>query len=238
MTGLGFFAIARGIRMHTPRMAYDFYQWGRLIDLIRRLDINVFLDVGANRGFFSKHLRMSGYKGRLISFEPIPEDQEHIYQFARHDHDWQVCRYALGAETGRKQFRINLSCNETVLSSFLPLRGRSSSKIIDVEINRLDEIFPQLIEGITLPRVFLKMDTQGFDGQVFEGAKGCLSNIFGLQSEVAVTPLYDGMPHYTLLLKTYEQSGFSLIDMFVVRRTDDGRILEYDCVMAKPEALK
>ncbi len=151
MTGLGFFAIARGIRMPPPKMVYDFYQWGRLIDLIHRLDINVFLDVGANRGFFSKHLRMSGYKGRLISFEPVPEDQEHIYQFARHDNDWQVCRYALGAETGRKQFRINLSCNETVLSSFLPLRGQSSSKIINVEINRLDYIFPQLIRRHNYP---------------------------------------------------------------------------------------
>lgn len=63
LVSVGYKAIASGIRL--PATADNFNQWARLIDLIRRLKINVFLDVGANRGFFSKHLRMSGYRGRL-----------------------------------------------------------------------------------------------------------------------------------------------------------------------------
>jgi FkbM family methyltransferase len=216
-------------------MVADFNQWGHLIDLTRRLEINIFLDVGANRGFFSKHLRMSGYRGHLFSFEPIPEDQERIRALAANDPGWTVCGYALGAESGCRILQINLSNGGgTVLSSFLPLNGQSNSApTVPVEIRRLDEVLPELIAGIGSPRIFLKMDTQGFDSQVLRGASGCLDQIMGIQSEISVIPLYVGMPHYTESLAQYEQLGFELMDLFVVSRAPDGRVVEYDCVMVK-----
>ena len=60
----------------------------------------------------------------------------------------------------------------------------------------------------------------------------------GLQSEISVIPLYDGMPHYTESLMRYEQFGFELTNLFVVSRTRDGRVVEYDCVMARPGELR
>jgi hypothetical protein len=61
--------IAGGARLPRIKAVADYDQWGSLIELIKRLRINVFLDVGANRGFYSKRLRDSGYRGYLISFE-------------------------------------------------------------------------------------------------------------------------------------------------------------------------
>ena len=57
--------------------------------------------------------------------------------------------------------------------------------------------------------------------------------ILGLQSEVSVVPLYDGMPHYTKSLETYERLGFGLVDLFVVNRTKEGHVMEYDCIMER-----
>ena len=239
LVNLGYKVIVSGVRLPRSKLVAEFNQWGHLIDLIRRLEINVFFDVGANRGFFSKHLRMSGYRGHLFSFEPIPEDYERIRALAANDPRWTVCGYALGAESGRKSLQINLSGDETVLSSFLPLKGQSSdSRIVPVEIRRLDEVLPKLIAAIGSPRIFLKMDTQGFDSQVFEGAGACLDQIMGLQSEISVVPLYDGMPHYTESLARYERFGFELTNLFVVNRTRDGRVVEYDCVMARRGGLR
>ena len=182
---LGYKALACGLRFPHSRIAADFNQWGNLIDLVRRLQVNVFLDVGANRGFFSQHLRMAGYQGRLISFEPIPEDCERISALATGDRDWTVCNYALGAESTSKQFQVNLvGDNQTVLSSFLHLKHSNSSRAILVQVHRLDEVLAELIGPMASPRVFLKMDTQGFDGQVMEGASGCLKAIVGIQSEI------------------------------------------------------
>lgn len=236
---VGYAAVAYGLRLPDFKMVADFDQWGHLTDLIRRLRINVFLDVGANRGFFSKHLRMAGYRGWLISFEPISEDHEHISALAINDANWIVCGYALGAESGKKKFQINLDQeNQTVLSSFLPLKGqRSGTRTVQVRVRRLDEVLPELIVGIRSPRIFLKMDTQGFDSQVLEGASGCLKQIMGIQSEISVIAHYEGMPHYTELLARYEEFGFNLINLFVVTRTQDGCVVEYDCLMARRHAL-
>jgi CO/xanthine dehydrogenase Mo-binding subunit len=102
---------------------------------------------------------------------------------------------------------------------------------------RLDEVLPELIAGIGSPRIFLKMDTQGFDSPVLEGASRCLEQIIGIQSEISVIPLYDGMPHYTESLARYEELGFDLINQFVVSRAQDGLVVEYDYVLARRRAL-
>jgi len=219
-------------------MADAFIQWGRLIDLTRRLDINVFLDVGANRGFFSKHLRMSGYRGYLFSFEPILEDCDRIRTLAANDPSWTACCYALGSENATKTFNINFSREQTVLSSFLSLREPSNDTLtIQAEVRRLDAVLPALLADVADPRIFLKMDTQGFDEEVIEGSAGWLDKILGIQSEISVIPLYEYMPHYTKSLERYEQLGFALIDLFVVNR-QDGFVMEYDCIMARPDVLK
>jgi FkbM family methyltransferase len=238
ITGFGYSALATGFRLPKTKIASDFLQWSNLIDLIRRLDINVFLDVGANRGFFSKHLRAAGYRNLLISFEPVPEDSEHIRRFAKNDNKWIVCDYALGAKTETRQFHINDCNSESVLSSFLPMKeavGRSRN--VSVAIRRIDEVLPDLLDGFGSPRIFLKMDTQGFDSQVINGAGDFLPRVFGIQSELSVVPLYEGMEHYTEALSYYERLGFSLMDLFVVSRAQKGQIVEYDCVMARTSAL-
>jgi FkbM family methyltransferase len=230
---LGYAAIASGVRLPPSRRVSDFHQWGALIDLIGRLNVNVFLDVGANRGFFSKHLRMAGYKGRLISFEPNPEDHWMIHSFSAGDQEWSVCEYALGAKSETRQFNANVCDGETTLSSFLPLvQEIGSSRSITVQMRRLDEVLPDLIVT-DVPRIFLKMDTQGYDDQVIEGTGAFLSNIVGIQSEISVVPLYAGMPHYTTSLANYERLGFALMDMFPAVRAPDGRIIEYDCIMSR-----
>jgi FkbM family methyltransferase len=141
---LSFRVIASGFRFPDSKNLADFVQWSRLIDLIHRLGINVFLDVGANRGTFSKHLRVGGYRGRLISFEPIPEDQERIRALANGDDDWTVCGYALGAESGRRHFNVNLSDDKTVFSSFLSIKQKvDGARTIPVEVRRLLPQMPQ-----------------------------------------------------------------------------------------------
>ena len=181
---------------------------------------------------------MSGFRDHIFSFEPILEDYERIKQLAGDDKR-VACGYALGSESGSKSFNINrVSNNETVLSSFLPLKGLVEvTKSTTVEIRRLDDILPQLMLGIDAPRIFLKMDTQGFDGEVVSEATASLSNVFGLQSELAVVPLYEGMRPYTESLRCYEGSGFRLMDLFVVNEIEMGGVLEYDCLMAKEFAL-
>jgi FkbM family methyltransferase len=229
---LGFGLIARGFRAPRLHSWSQLDQWSRLIETLDCLKINVFLDVGANKGFFAKHLRQCGYAGEILSFEPIRSDCEHIRQRARNDPKWKVFNYGLGNEDGDRTFNINLTVGrETVLSSFLPYKDGNSTTTA-VQIKRLDSVLPDFID-ISKARIFLKMDTQGFDLEVVKGAAKCLDRIVGLQSEIAVIQSYEGMPSYTDSLEYYHSLGFKLIDLFVVARTGEGPVVEYDCLMAK-----
>lgn len=233
---LSFSAFRLGAKWPRSETTAKLDQWSQLIALIRRLRTNVFVDVGASCGNYSSQIRAGGYRGLLCSFEPVPADYKILENRAARDPLWLTRNYALGDHEGVEQFHINsFDRDKTTMSSFLPLKEAWETCVqIPVQIKRLDAELPSLMSSVASPRVFLKMDTQGFDKRVFDGAAGCLDQIVGIQSEISVTPLYDGMPHFTELLKYYESFGFALIDLFVASRTRDGRIVEYDCLLARP----
>lgn len=236
MKGLVRRAIAAGLRLPDPAAARAFRQQARTIDLIRAHDINIVLDVGANRGFWSQHLRASGYAGHIVSFEPIAANAAAIEARRKGDPLWIAETCALGVEAGEADFNVVLSGpgDETVLSSFLPLRIAAARAHVErVPVRRLDSFLPLIRSLVTAPRIFLKMDTQGFDLNVVAGAGAVLPLVQLLQSELSVQPLYDGMTPYTEALAAYGDLGFALHDLFVVNRTADGGILEYDALLAR-----
>ena len=102
-----------------------------------------------------------------------------------------------------------------------------------VVVKRLDDVLPPLAEKFGISRVFLKMDTQGYDLEVFKGAFGCLGMIQGIQSELSVKPLYKNMPHYLEALSAYESAGFDLYNLSVVNRFAGGGLLELNCFMRR-----
>jgi FkbM family methyltransferase len=236
LSSLGYRAIAVGLRLPHITPLRTFNQQARTMDLIRRLGINIVLDVGANRGFWSQHLRMSGYKGHIVSFEPIAANAAAIEAKRAGDPKWLAESCALGAEVGLADLTVIYSGpgDETVLSSFLPIRHKDARKRTEkVDVKRLDSFWPLLRGLVKEPRVFLKMDTQGFDPLVVAGAGAVMDHVQLLQSEIPVEQLYEGMTPYTAALRAYEDEGFRLMDLFVVNRTPMGSVLEYDCLMMR-----
>lgn len=200
-----------------------------LKDLLDSLEINCVLDVGANRGQFARELRGIGFVGQIVSFEPVRREFSNLYEAFRHDSKWKGYQLALGSAD--KSGTINVP-RLTVLSSLLPpVKEEPESTLEPVEIRRLDQLFSKAIEAVYSPRVLLKMDTQGYDIEVFKGAEGCLGEICALQSEISVRPLYKGMPHYLDALRIYEEAGFVLHDLTVVSRAHGGSLQELNCFM-------
>jgi len=233
---LGHHALTRGFRIPSPEFVSNYNQWGRTMDLIHRNNVNIVLDVGANRGHYAHHLRQSGYQGLIVSFEPIAAEHKRIVDRSNNDDLWQSFPWALGAEDGQKPFNVldTADGGETVLSSFLTMTAASfSTKVQNVEIRRLDSILPEITKLIPDPRIFLKMDTQGLDLHVWEGTGTWQDKVCLLQSEISVKPLYADMPPYTQSLDVFGRAGFELCDLFIVRRTSSGNILEYDSLMER-----
>ena len=101
-------------------------------------------------------------------------------------------------------------------------------------VKRLDDVFPEIISGKNYTRVFLKMDTQGYDLKVLAGAAKVLEKVVALQSEISVMPLYEGMPDYIESLGTFKKVGFELTGLYPVSRDPESlTIIELDCVMRR-----
>jgi hypothetical protein len=108
---------------------------------------------------------------------------------------------------------------------------------LEVSVRRLDGLWSRIADDLPEPRVYLKMDTQGCDLEVFDGARGCIELVWGLQSELSALPLYEGMPDYATSLQRYRSCGFEVSGFFPVFRDKETHLLgEFDCVMIRPIA--
>jgi FkbM family methyltransferase len=219
------------IRLNIPRLTpqfNSFMKWICIRDTLKRLRVNCVLDVGANEGQYAKNLRQIGYQGQIISFEPIGEVYRRLSEKFSSDSRWQGLNIALGATDSFQEF--NVATESSVMSSFLNLKHQWDFRIETVEVRRLDSLFREIVGNIQGPRVFLKLDTQGYDLEVVQGAVGCMEDIVGMQSELSVQQLYEGAPHYLESVAKYEQLGFELIGLYEICRIND-RVAEYDCIM-------
>lgn len=211
-----------------------------LKQLLPKLGIDCLLDVGANHGQYGSMLRRSGYQGRIASFEPVKASFEILRARAAKDPQWSVFNYALGAKAGEQMIHVSRS---TVMASFLDATEFSHKQFPDgmpvardekVTIRTLDEVFGLVTEGLKAPRVFLKMDTQGFDLRVFAGAKRSLPLVRGLQTEISIQAIYEEMPDYLESLTTYTKAGFVMTGLYPVSRDKQTlALIELDCVMRR-----
>ncbi|MFI4963330.1 MAG: hypothetical protein ACHP6H_05685, partial [Legionellales bacterium] len=67
-----------------------------LYDFLTYYKINVVLDVGANTGQFGSRLRELGFKGKIISFEPILAEYQDLNKKTVNDPLWQAINIGLG----------------------------------------------------------------------------------------------------------------------------------------------
>lgn len=231
-----------GFSLHDLRKNNDLSVFlpGHLKTLLSKLNINCVIDVGANVGSYGQMLRRIGYKGRIISVEPVREVFERLRLAAGGDDQWITLNTACGSREETKAINI---FTKSPLNSFLSpspnlLNLESTNCPIErtetANIVRLDSLFEEMVSGIDEPRVFLKIDCQGFDFEVLKGAGECMTQVEGLQSEVSSIPLYLGVPDYLEFLAYCRNLGFEPTGFFpVVNSPIGGHLIECDVVLIR-----
>lgn len=211
--------------------------------VLRATEANLVIDAGAHVGGFGRALRRAGYRGRIVSFEPVRAAYDELCRRAGDDPDWQVHELALGDRDGAAELHVVPGTMSSFLrpNQFAAGWNRRLRRWQDetVRVARLDGLWEEVTRGLEDPRVFLKMDTQGYDGHVFSGAAGVLDQVVALQSELACVPLYEPMTRLPEQLVHYEAHGFETVGMFPVARDRETlRVLEYDVVMVRPGQVR
>jgi FkbM family methyltransferase len=185
----------------------------RIATTLRWLDADTVLDIGANIGQFGSALRASGYRGSLISCEPLGGAFAQLARRASADPAWAVERTAVGASVGTTQ--INVSEN-SFSSSLLPMtrthrEAQPDSGYIgteDVDVSTVVELAKRY--RIDPARTLLKIDTQGYEGEVLNGAGELIGELAAVSLEMSFVTLYEGQQFFDDLLDRLRAAGYQL----------------------------
>lgn len=207
----------------------------RLFEVCR---IDTVLDVGANVGQFGTELRHQfGFRGRIVSFEPLTDAFEMLAATARRDPKWQALNLALGDQ--RTTLDINIASNSES-SSLLAMLGphvqaapySAYCGLERVAVETLDALFDDVCAGSE--NIYLKIDTQGYESHVLRGASRSLERIDTVQLELSLTPLYAGQQLFHELCDDMIGRGYVLVGLennFGSGQT--GRLLQVDGIFRR-----
>ena len=217
------------VRRYRPQTSED----ARVQALLSFNRIDMIFDVGANVGQYASQIRSEGYRGKIVSFEPLSDAYSQLLKNSSIDADWTVAPRAV---IGDKDCEVDINISENSLSSsIMPILqshidAHPSSRYLATEkvaMSRLDSIAPQYLDETT--SVYIKIDTQGAESKVLDGASQTLARTKGIQIELSFVPLYEGQPLFLDIVHRLLDLGFDLhgiLPVFIDQKT--GRLLQAD----------
>jgi FkbM family methyltransferase len=228
------------IRRLARRLGYEVRQYTPLRSLAAAREallegIDVVLDVGANAGQYGEQLRELGFRGRLVSLEPVAEAFAELERRAAADDAWEAVRVAASDADG--EITLNIT-DDSRSSSVLARNERFSDKAgwapkesRPVAARRLDGLVGELLRPDE--RAYLKLDVQGYERHVLDGAGAALARFEAIELELSVTPLYEGQPSLTEMLPLLAERGFRPVCLEPILLDDDGLLMELDGLFAR-----
>lgn len=201
--------------------------------------VDLLLDVGANVGQFAGSIREAGYRGKLVSFEPLAEAHARLLQASRLDPAWEIApRVAIGADEGEVEIQVSDNSFSSSVLTVLPdhIRAAPESACIGVEnvrLSMLDTASRDYLEASRAP--FIKIDTQGYEDRVLDGATEVLEKAVGLHLELSFVPLYEGQPLFDKVIDRLHDAGFHVWGLWQgIHDPESGRMLQVDATLFRP----
>lgn len=197
--------------------------------------IDLLVDVGANIGQYATEARRNGFRRRILSIEPVTSAYDQLVTAATSDDLWDTRRCAVGAETGEITMHVS---EGTIFSSALTVLNHAvqaspnAQQVADevVPLERLDDVVPEISE-----RVAVKIDVQGFERDVLDGAEKLLSVARYVEFELSPEPVYEGQMLMMEALARMADAGFVLsVVENLFRLPENGRSLQFNGIFYRP----
>lgn len=194
-----------------PRRPQD-----RTASLLAHFGIDVVFDVGANNGQFARRIQAMGYRGRIISFEPLSAAFAKLRANARGYAAWEVVNVALGDRCGYGRIHVAGNSQSSSLLEMLPLHQAAAPRSAyvgeePVAVRTLDSLVDQ--HRRPEERCYLKLDVQGNERRVLDGAAKSLAGFLGVQLEMSVAPLYQGESLMPEMVQYMADHGYCLLSL-------------------------
>lgn len=181
---------------------------------IQMVTPSTILDVGANKGQFASVAARIHPNAEIWAFEPLRPARLKLERNLI-GRNATILPFALGREANDTQFYV--ADREDSSSLYRPASGQQEAFGVglrgttQVQVRRLDEVIDlSLRPGCAL----LKIDVQGGELDVLDGAKGQLPYIGSVYLEGSFVELYQSQPLITECFSFLVEAGFQLRGVF------------------------
>lgn len=203
--------------------------------VLRSIDCNTIIDIGANKGQFALAARKCFPEARIFSFEPLTHPAGIFEKVFSKDDNTTLYRYAISNESGETD--IHLSHREDS-SSLLPI-GDKQNEIFpgtyEIGVERITA--KRLIEVLNpedlKPPVLLKIDVQGFEFNALKGCEELLENIKYVYSECSYVELYKGQALFPEIYDYLSKKGFKMKGEYHSSYSADGNVVQSDFLLER-----
>ena len=184
----------------------------------------VCFDVGANEGQTIKLLQEVFRSPRIYAFEPSSEVFTKL-RSRRYRSDVFLYNFTLGRQNSQEEF---INYEDSRLSSFFPLSTDEESQFGHLKIKAKESVEIKTIDWfLTRYQIneidLLKIDTQGYDLQVLQGAsesfrRGSIKNVY---VELNFLKLYENQADAQQITRFLTEHNFHLVDYYEKSRRED-----------------
>jgi FkbM family methyltransferase len=195
------------------------------------------IDVGANSGQFATFARHRWPGARLICFEPLPGPRRQLEALLRGRAE--VHPVALGSEPGRAEMHVASRADS---SSILPLGeaqkrlfSMEEAQVLSVPVERLDSV---VLSGEVTGPALLKIDVQGFEFEVLQGATDLLDVIDAIYVECSFMELYVGQRLAGDVIDMVKELGFAEAGSFHPYFDEAGAKVQADLLFKRSKPLR
>ena len=199
-------------------------------------DIRTVIDVGSQRGQFAI-LALSRFPGaRVLCFEPLEGPRRSLREVVEGDLDRvEVFPYAAAAREGSPTMQVSRADDS---SSLLPIGPRYVTAFPRTEVQattpvravRIDEV----VDSVDAP-CLMKIDVQGYELEVLQGAEKLLPSVEYLLVECSFTELYLGQALADEVIAYLHERGCRLTGIYDLKRDRLGYCLHADFLFERTD---
>jgi len=206
--------------------------------MLAHYGVGLLVDVGANVGQYALAVRAGGYQGSILSIEPAAAAYAVLERAAARDPLWDHQRTAIGDSTGVLALNISQGSifNSPLTVTDEAVAASPNARIVgheQVTVQRLDDVLANVSNHDG--ELAVKIDVQGFERSVIEGADMTLRRARMVEMELSPMAVYAGQMLLDEALDRLSSAGFvlSLVEN-LFPEPESGRALQFNGIFVSP----